>query len=49
VYGLCYYTYFPEWYPAALPLSIGISVVSTAWMLIDLLAIRPQRQAQQVP
>lgn len=49
VYGLCYYTYFPEWYPAALPFSIGISVVSTAWMLIDLLAIRPQRQAQQVP
>lgn len=36
LYNLCYHRYFADWFNITLPFSIAISVVFTAWMLIDL-------------
>lgn len=36
LYNLCYHEYFSEWYNITLPFSIGISVIFTAWILVDL-------------
>ena len=36
LYNLCYHNYFTEWFNLTLPISIAMSVVFTAWVLIDL-------------
>ncbi|MCF8276086.1 MAG: sterol desaturase family protein [Flavobacteriales bacterium] len=36
LYNLCYHEYFSEWYNITLPFSIGISVIFTGWILVDL-------------
>lgn len=40
LYGLCYYTHFPDWFPSALPFAIGLSVISTGWVLVDYVWLR---------
>jgi len=35
LYNLCYHEYFNHWYSITLPISIGISIVFTVWMLVD--------------
>lgn len=36
LYNLCYHNYFSDWYNYTLPFSIAISVIFTAWILVDL-------------
>ncbi|MBL4586057.1 MAG: sterol desaturase family protein [Flavobacteriales bacterium] len=36
LYNLCYHDYFSDWFSITLPISIGISVLFTVWILGDL-------------